>query len=161
LPPKLEDIINRALEKDRELRYQGANEIRSELLRLKRDTETGRVAAISSGAVAIAQDSGPQVAQPPSPASSATPVLSPAPSSSAVKVAEGRSASSVNRWLLATSAVCVIALAAVLTWIVRGRSPIAPPELKQRQLTSNSVGNAVANGAISPDGKYLAYVDQS
>ncbi len=42
LPPKLEDIINRALEKDRELRYQHASEIRSELLRLKRDTETGR-----------------------------------------------------------------------------------------------------------------------
>src|SRR6202049_894124 len=42
LPPKLEDIINRALEKDRELRYQGAAEMRSELLRLKRDTESGR-----------------------------------------------------------------------------------------------------------------------
>jgi Tol biopolymer transport system component len=34
-------------------------------------------------------------------------------------------------------------------------------ELKQRQLTSNSVGNAIASGAISPDGKYLAYVDSS
>src|SRR5438094_7619297 len=51
LPPKLEDIINRALEKDRELRYQGAKEMRSELLRLKRDTETERVAAASSGTV--------------------------------------------------------------------------------------------------------------
>ena len=44
IPPKLEDIINRALEKDRELRYQSAKEMRSELLRLKRDTETGRCA---------------------------------------------------------------------------------------------------------------------
>src|ERR1700719_527401 len=43
LPPKLEDVINRALEKDRELRYQGAAEMRSELQRLKRDTDTGRV----------------------------------------------------------------------------------------------------------------------
>jgi eukaryotic-like serine/threonine-protein kinase len=43
LPPKLEDIISRALEKDRELRYQHASEMRSELLRLKRDSETGRV----------------------------------------------------------------------------------------------------------------------
>ena len=58
LPPKLEDIINRALEKDRELRYQHASEMRSELLRLKRDTETGRVAAASSGTVALAQDTG-------------------------------------------------------------------------------------------------------
>ncbi len=40
LPPKLEEIINRALEKDRNLRYQGANEMRAELQRLKRDTET-------------------------------------------------------------------------------------------------------------------------
>ena len=48
LPPKLEDIINRALEKDRELRYQGAKEMRSELLRLKRDTETGRAAAFTT-----------------------------------------------------------------------------------------------------------------
>ena len=45
LPPKLEDIINRALEKDRELRYQHASDMRSELKRLKRDSETGRVAA--------------------------------------------------------------------------------------------------------------------
>jgi len=41
LPTKLEDIINRALEKDRELRYQGAAEMRSELKRLKRDTDSG------------------------------------------------------------------------------------------------------------------------
>ncbi len=45
MPRKLEDIINRALEKDRELRYQSAKEMRSELMRLKRDTESGRSAA--------------------------------------------------------------------------------------------------------------------
>ena len=161
IPPDLERIINRAMEKDRELRYQHASDMHSELLRLKRDTETGRVAAIRSGAVAIAQHSGSRVGQPPSPASSATSVLSPAPSSSTVKVAEGRGAFGENRWLLAISVVCVIALASVFTWVIRSRSPIVLSELKQRQLTSNSVGNAVANGAISPDGKYLAYVDQS
>src|SRR5690349_13801571 len=48
LPPKLEDVINRALEKDRELRYQHAVDIKSELLRLKRDLESGRSAAVSS-----------------------------------------------------------------------------------------------------------------
>ncbi len=45
LTPKLDDIIHRALEKDRELRYQSAKEMRSELLRLKRDTDSGRTAA--------------------------------------------------------------------------------------------------------------------
>jgi eukaryotic-like serine/threonine-protein kinase len=43
LPPKFEDIINRALEKDRELRYQHASEMKSELMRLKRDTDSSRL----------------------------------------------------------------------------------------------------------------------
>src|ERR1700760_533552 len=46
LPTKLEDIINRSLEKDRDLRYQSAAEMRSELKRLKRDTESGRSAVL-------------------------------------------------------------------------------------------------------------------
>ena len=45
LPPKLEEITNKALEKDRKLRYQSAAEIRADLQRLKRDTESGRGAA--------------------------------------------------------------------------------------------------------------------
>ena len=44
VPSKLEDIIDKALEKDRSLRYQHASEIRSDLQRLKRDTDTGRTA---------------------------------------------------------------------------------------------------------------------
>ena len=43
-PPKLEEIINKALEKDRNLRYQHASDIRADLQRLKRDTESVRVA---------------------------------------------------------------------------------------------------------------------
>ena len=42
LPPKLEELINRALEKDRNLRYQHASDLRAELQRLKRDTDSGR-----------------------------------------------------------------------------------------------------------------------
>ena len=45
LPPKLEEIINKALEKDRELRAQSAAELRSDLKRLKRDLESGRTGA--------------------------------------------------------------------------------------------------------------------
>src|ERR1700692_453588 len=65
LPPKLEDIINKALEKDRNLRYQHAADIRADLQRLKRDTDTGRAVAASSGSVAAAQESGSQSVPPP------------------------------------------------------------------------------------------------
>src|SRR6266436_273389 len=46
IPPKLEDIIQRALEKDRNLRYQHAADMRAELLRLKRDTDSGKTSAV-------------------------------------------------------------------------------------------------------------------
>ena len=45
VPPKLEEIINKALEKDRNLRYQHAADLRTDLQRLKRDTESGRQSA--------------------------------------------------------------------------------------------------------------------
>ena len=48
LPPDLERIINKALEKDRNLRYQHASEMRTDLQRLKRDTESGRFATAQS-----------------------------------------------------------------------------------------------------------------
>jgi eukaryotic-like serine/threonine-protein kinase len=51
LPPRLEEIIQKALEKSRELRYQHAADIRADLQRLKRDVDSGQLAAsASSGA---------------------------------------------------------------------------------------------------------------
>src|SRR5579872_660179 len=49
-PPRLEEVINRALEKDRDLRYQHASDMRSELKRLKRDTETQQISAVPADA---------------------------------------------------------------------------------------------------------------
>jgi eukaryotic-like serine/threonine-protein kinase len=52
LPSKLEEIINKALEKDRKLRYQSAADIRTDLQRLKRDTESARVPATTGAEAA-------------------------------------------------------------------------------------------------------------
>ncbi len=110
LPPKLEDVINRALEKDRELRYQGAKEMRAELLRLKRDSETGRVGAASSAVVAVTPETGSRVTQEPMPASSAA-VPTPASSASA-KVAEAPVDVRKKRWKIAVP--CAVLLVAAL-----------------------------------------------
>ena len=90
VPPKLEDIINRALEKDRELRYQSARDMRAELQRLKRDTDTGRMAAASSGMMPAAPESSGSLAAAtqPGPSSSASRMVAAAPSASRAAVAE-------------------------------------------------------------------------
>src|ERR1035437_8033067 len=110
VPAELEHIINRALEKDRELRYQHASEMRSELQRLKRDTDTGRAIAASSGTVAVVQESGSQVARPPSPTSGSSAALALSPSSSAVKVAEVPVAGRKLWKVLVPAAVLLVAI---------------------------------------------------
>ena len=90
LPSKLEDIVNKALEKDRNLRFQHAADIRADLQRLKRDTDTGRAVAASSGSVTAAahESSGSRpVAQPTQPISSASGAAVAAGSSGAVNPA--------------------------------------------------------------------------
>jgi serine/threonine protein kinase/TolB-like protein/Tfp pilus assembly protein PilF len=143
LPPKMEDIINRALEKDRELRYQGAKEMRAELLRLKRETETGRVAVASSEPVPIAQESGSQVAAPrPTPASGSSPALAPSPSASGVKVVVPIAVGRKRKILVPAAVVIVAALVAGSLYFrsrVRGRIGAAPAGLIQGNFKSLAV----------------------
>ena len=58
IPPRLEEVISKAIEKDRRMRYQHAAELRTDLARLKRDTGSSRISAAVISAQTSAQDSG-------------------------------------------------------------------------------------------------------
>jgi Tol biopolymer transport system component/predicted Ser/Thr protein kinase len=116
LPVELERIINKALEKDRNLRYQHATEMRSDLARLKRDTESGKIVTTDA----------------------ASPV--------------GRKQ---NRWL---GIGALLIASAVTTWGVHyWLTPKAMP-FQRMEITQLTTSGKVTTAAISPDGRYAAYV---
>jgi Tol biopolymer transport system component len=141
VPLELEHIIHKALEKDRNLRYQHATDIRADLQRLKRDTDSGR----STGARGVAAQNAASGASAADPAARGS---TPIPGAAAAR-----------RWLGAVVGGLVLALAAGGFYLFVGRHSTAIKQPKERQLTTNSSENAVVDGRISPDGKYLAYSD--
>jgi serine/threonine protein kinase/DNA-binding winged helix-turn-helix (wHTH) protein/Tol biopolymer transport system component len=176
LPPELEEIVNKALEKDRSLRYQTAAELRAALKKLKHGAESGRPSVRAGPLTHGLAPSGPSrrgetvsLSGLPSPAGRQDTVslrgrLAPAGREPALSEAKGWSRGAgpgegVRRWALA--GLLALIAASALLWFLTHRAPAPRPELVERQLTANPPEDYVMTAAISADGKYIAYNDQT
>jgi eukaryotic-like serine/threonine-protein kinase len=119
LPPKLEEIINKALEKNRDLRYHSAAELRTDLKRLRRELDSGRSAAYPTTPPPVSAASG---SVPPAASSSVAPMSA---TTSAVTAASGTTIAPRNetvvlkkRWLLASAIAAGVAVIAAGAWLL-------------------------------------------
>jgi eukaryotic-like serine/threonine-protein kinase len=149
VPAELERIIHKALEKDRNLRYQHASEMRSDLQPLKRDSEVGR--AVAASPAAVAQENNSKVAaQPPSPTSGSSSAVAPSQSSSAEKVAEVLVVGK-KLWKVLVAAVVIVTLAIAGSFYFRSRQTAHRLTEKDTIVLSdfsNSTGDAVFDDTL-------------
>ena len=151
LPAKLEEIIGKAIEKDPDFRYQTAAELRGDLKRLKRDTDSSRPASGSSSRWPAA----------PGATSPSLAAVSTLPSSSQTQSASA-SSPVVTRfpwsgWVRRASVLAALA-AAVFLFIHERNGRKAQTSFAQMTITPVSSSGHTYSPAISPDGKWLAYI---